>query len=157
MQHEDEDSVMKDEAFGIVPIYIPETGKLSEVQFLLIRHWAGHWGFPKGHAEPGETAIATACRELEEETGIQSCKVLDDTPFVEQYSFMKDHQSVEKTVTYFLATVSSQAVTCQEQEIQAYTWVNFDTALKTITFEQAKRILHRVYDYLQDHPLPPSS
>jgi bis(5'-nucleosidyl)-tetraphosphatase len=145
--------VMKDEAFGIVPIFIQKTGESSEVQFLLIRHWAGHWGFPKGHAEPGETAIATACRELEEETGIQSYKVLDDTSFVEQYGFKKDDQLVEKTVTYFLATVQSKAVTCQEQEIQAYTWVNFDTALKTITFDQAKQILQRVHDYLQDHPL----
>jgi bis(5'-nucleosidyl)-tetraphosphatase len=145
--------VMKDEAFGIVPIFIEKTGESSEMQFLLIRHWAGHWGFPKGHAEPGETAIATACRELEEETGIQSCKVLDDTSFIEQYRFTKDNQLIEKTVTYFLGTVQSKAVTCQEQEIQAYTWVNFDTALKTITFDQARRILQRVHDYLQDHPL----
>jgi 8-oxo-dGTP pyrophosphatase MutT (NUDIX family) len=145
---------MKDEAFGIVPIFIQKTGELSEMQFLLIRHWAGHWGFPKGHAEPGETAIATAYRELEEETGIQSCKVLDDPSFIEQYSFTKDTQLVEKTVTYFVGTVQSKAVTCQEQEIQAYTWVNFDTALETITFEQAKRILQRVHDYLQEHPLP---
>jgi bis(5'-nucleosidyl)-tetraphosphatase len=147
--------VMKDEAFGIVPIFIQETGESSEMQFLLIRHWAGHWGFPKGHAEPGETAIATACRELEEETGIQSCKVLDDPVFVEQYSFTKkDNQCVEKTVTYFLGTVQSKAVTCQEKEIQDYTWVNFETALKTITFDQAKRILQRVHDYLQQHPIP---
>ena len=144
---------MKDEAFGIVPIFIEKTGELSEMQFLLIRHWAGHWGFPKGHAEPGETAIATACRELEEETGIQSCKVLDDPAFVEQYSFKKGDQLVEKTVTYFVGTVQSKAVTCQEQEIQAYTWVNFETALKTITFDQARRILQRVHEYLQDHPL----
>jgi 8-oxo-dGTP pyrophosphatase MutT (NUDIX family) len=145
---------MKDEAFGIVPIFIKETGESSEMQFLLIRHWAGHWGFPKGHAEPGETAIATACRELEEETGIQSCKVLEDPSFVEQYSFTKDNQWVEKKVTYFLATVQSEAVTCQEKEIQAYAWADFNTALETISFDQAKRILQQVYDYLQHHPLP---
>jgi bis(5'-nucleosidyl)-tetraphosphatase len=146
--------VMKDAAFGIVPIFIHKTEDFSEMQFLLIRHWAGHWGFPKGHADPGETPIATACRELEEETGIQAYKVLDDTSFIEQYSFTKDNQIVEKTVTYFIATIASQAVTCQDAEIQAYTWVNFDTALQTITFDQAKRILQRVHDHLQNHPLP---
>jgi len=145
--------VMKDEAFGIVPIFVEKTGESSELQFLLIRHWAGHWGFPKGHAEPGETAIATALRELEEETGIQSCQVLDDTSFIEQYRFKKADQLIEKTVTYFAGTVQTKAVTCQEAEIQAYTWVSFDTALKTITFDQAKRILQRVHDYLQAHPL----
>ncbi|MCV3273672.1 NUDIX hydrolase [Roseobacter sinensis] len=31
---------------------------------------AGLWGFPGGHVEPGETALAAASRELLEETGV---------------------------------------------------------------------------------------
>lgn len=31
---------------------------------------AGLWGFPGGHVEPGETALAAAVRELAEETGV---------------------------------------------------------------------------------------
>ncbi|MBQ2262514.1 MAG: NUDIX hydrolase [Loktanella sp.] len=32
---------------------------------------AGRWGFPGGHVEAGETAMAAALRELAEETGVQ--------------------------------------------------------------------------------------
>ena len=37
--------------------------------FLLIQHQAGHWAFPKGHANPGESPAETARREFAEETG----------------------------------------------------------------------------------------
>ena len=114
---------MKDEAFGIVPIFSTE----SEPLFLLIQHQAGHWAFPKGHADPGESALETAKRELEEETGIRNYEVLEEPSFVEHYSFVqegtpsfvkhysfaKEGESIEKTVTYFLAFVNSMEVQLQ--------------------------------------------
>lgn len=36
---------------------------------------AGLWGFPGGHVEPGETALAAAVRELREETGVRATAV----------------------------------------------------------------------------------
>jgi mutator protein MutT len=45
-------------------------------QVLLVRRKkepdAGKWGFPGGHVEPGETALAAAARELAEETSISA-------------------------------------------------------------------------------------
>jgi len=34
--------------------------------------YKGRWGFPGGHLERGETVIAAALRELEEETGVKA-------------------------------------------------------------------------------------
>jgi bis(5'-nucleosidyl)-tetraphosphatase len=136
----------RDEAFGIVPIW----RQLEGDRFLLIQHWAGHWGFPKGHAEVGETAIAAACREFEEETGITAYKVVDAVSFTEKYSFAREGQTIEKTVTYFPAFVQTSTVTCQEQEIKAYAWVNFDDATQKITFGQARQLLVRVKEYLNE-------
>ena len=40
-------------------------------EILLIRHVnGGHWAFPKGHVEKGETEEQTALREILEETGL---------------------------------------------------------------------------------------
>lgn len=135
---------MKDQAFGIVPILRQSGG----MQFLLVQHKAGHWGFPKGHAESGESAIAAARREFEEETGIQEYQLLDQQAFVERYVMIKHWRMVEKTVTYFPAFVRSDRVTYQKKEIQAYAWLPFDDALKTITFHQSRRILVEVEQYL---------
>ena len=40
---------------------------------LLIKHEnGGHWAFPKGHVEEGETEVETALREIKEETGLST-------------------------------------------------------------------------------------
>lgn len=136
---------MKDEAFGIVPILRQEEGE----KFLLIQHHAGHWGFPKGHADPGETAIAAACREFEEETGITAYKLLGETSFSEEYSFIRNKKNVRKTVTYFPAVVTSDVVTCQAKEIKDYAWLPYEAAVNKITFNPARQLLVEVYDYLK--------
>jgi len=135
---------MKDECFGIVPIFASETDTL----FLLIQHQAGHWGFPKGHANPGESALETAKRELEEETGIRDCEVLEEPSFVEHYSFVKEGEPIEKTVTYFLAFVNSMEVQLQAEEIQNSAWICFEEAVKLITFDANRQVLREVKAYL---------
>lgn len=137
---------MKDASFGIVPIL--REGQTS--LFLLIQHQGGHWGFPKGHAELGESALEAACREFEEETGIVDYQLLGEKLFVENYVFTKDKQSVNKTVTYFLALVKSKAVKFQEAEIQAYEWADFEQAIALITFEGSKQVLRQVNQYLSE-------
>lgn len=58
----------------------------GNTEILLIKHInSGHWSFPKGHVEQGETEVETALREIKEETSLD---VLIDPTFRE-------------TVTYF--------------------------------------------------------
>ena len=41
---------------------------IKDDEVLLIKHNKGHWDFPKGHMEEGETEKQTAVREVKEET-----------------------------------------------------------------------------------------
>lgn len=136
---------VQDEAFGIVPIFQAD----HAYQFLVIQHLAGHWGFPKGHADPGEDAIQAACREFVEETGISGYTLLATVKFSEQYNYIRDGQSFHKTVVYYPAMVESQTVACQPDEIRDYAWLTYEAAIARLSFEGAKRVLAEVKQYLE--------
>ncbi|MEG4030147.1 MULTISPECIES: NUDIX domain-containing protein [unclassified Microcoleus] len=140
---------MKDECFGIVPIF----GKEADALFLLIQHQAGHWAFPKGHANPGESPAETARREFEEETGISDFEMLDEPSFTEHYSFVKDGEPIEKTVTYFLGFVNSMEVVLQVEEVQNSAWLSFEEAVKRITFDANRLMFAEVKAYLDGRKL----
>ena len=139
-----EREIAKDEAFGVVPILRQD----AQYKFLLIQHHAGHWGFPKGHADVGETPLQSARREFTEETGIANYALLEGVKFSEQYSFTRDGKRFDKTVVYFPAIVSSPEVSFQAEEIQNYAWLKFEAAIARLTFEGAKRVLAEVHQYL---------
>ncbi|MEG5052548.1 MULTISPECIES: NUDIX domain-containing protein [unclassified Microcoleus] len=140
---------MKDECFGIVPIF----GKEADALFLLIQHQAGHWAFPKGHANPGESPAETARREFLEETGISDFEMLDEPSFTEHYSFVKDGEPIEKTVTYFLGFVNSMEVVLQEEEVQNSAWLSFEEAVTRITFDANRLMFAEVKAYLDSRKL----
>ena len=51
--------------------------KDPEIEYLLLNYPAGHWDFPKGRIEKGETEIETARREIKEETDISKIKIFE--------------------------------------------------------------------------------
>jgi bis(5'-nucleosidyl)-tetraphosphatase len=63
------------------------------------------WEFPKGKIEPGETPRQAACRELIEETGLRSWRVLDGFQQSITYHYFRDGCARFKTVDYFVAEV----------------------------------------------------
>lgn len=138
---------MQEKSFGIVPVF--ESGEKHF--FLLIKHSNGHWSFPKGHADEGEMEIETAKRELEEETGIRDYKLVGNASFSEQYTFQKEGNLVNKIVKYFLAIVQNQDIRIQPEEISDYKWVEFDDAIKLITHKEAREVLEKAEEYLENN------
>ncbi|RMH21073.1 MAG: NUDIX domain-containing protein [Gammaproteobacteria bacterium] len=136
---------MQDFSFGIIPIHESDGVR----RFLLVHQKKGHWGFPKGHAEPGETPLQSAQRELAEETGITNCRVIDCEPFYDRYTYInKAGQSVNKTVTFFLGQVDDPEVSVQPEEVQDHAWLTAEEAMRRLTFPEARTLLKQVLEFL---------
>ncbi len=136
--------MIKVESFGIVP-FLNENGTWK---VLLILHREGnHWGFPKGKANPGETPLAAASRELKEETGLSVLKVLREDPLTEQYQFRRKKQFIIKTVQYFPALVEG-SLQLQAEEIREAKWLTFQEAMQQLTFREARHILQEFRKYV---------
>ncbi|NJN60375.1 MAG: NUDIX domain-containing protein [Coleofasciculaceae cyanobacterium RL_1_1] len=141
--------VQQDAAFGIVPIFIPEAATIEDIdyfEYLVVQHHAGHWGFPKGHAEADEAPQAAACREFCEETGIDSADflLLPGPCLQERYRIEKRKRIIDKTVTYFPARVWTKTVAVQPEEICAYAWGNYHETFDRLTYEPIKCVLREV-------------
>ena len=100
-------------SYGIIPLR--RVAKGWEV--LLVKHAsAGFWGFPKGHANKGESPEQTAVRELCEETGLAPVRFLFERSFQEHYLYRKKEQLISKQVAFFVAEVSGE-VSPQQEEV----------------------------------------
>lgn len=128
-----------EESFGIVPLRKVE----GEWQVFLVEMLKSHWGFPKGHAEVGETAFFSAQRELKEETNLDIVSKIFSDPIVEQYQFMAQGEKVQKQVTYFIAEVSGDVI-LQSAEIKNGLWFDFPQAMDKLTYVEGKKVLSQV-------------
>ncbi len=124
--------------------------RVSETpQILLIKHNGGHWAFPKGHVEAGETEEETALREVREETGLT---VRLDTRYREMVTFSPAARTL-KDVVYFAATVVSGTETPQLTEVSDVRWVAFDEAHRFITYDNDRRLFEKLRSFVQEHGL----
>ena len=108
---------------------------------LLIQHRIGHWGFPKGHVEAGETEKETAIREVKEETGLE-VEIQGDKRYTMEYRTDKGNN---KQVVFFLAEKVGGTIKPQEEEVSQIQWLEFTEALQKITYSNTKELLQKIW------------
>ncbi|HIZ55331.1 MAG TPA: NUDIX domain-containing protein [Firmicutes bacterium] len=112
----------------------------GNIELLLIKHAnGGHWSFPKGHVEEGETETETAQREIYEETGVE---VIIDPTFREIVSY-SPKRDTQKDVIYFLARAKKFEITPQEEEISAARWVELSLVHSMLTYDNDKQLVNK--------------
>jgi 8-oxo-dGTP pyrophosphatase MutT (NUDIX family) len=98
------------------------------IRILVLRAYK-NWDFPKGLVEPGETELATAKREVAEETGLVDV----DYPFDDQFKETLPY-SGGKVARYYLAETEQLAIKLPispelgRPEHHEYRWVSFEEA-----------------------------
>lgn len=141
----------KDYSYGVVPVYKADSG---DFRFLIVKHKAGHWTFPKGHPDVDELCEETIKRELFEETGIVDYKLIPDVSFIIHYDIQLNGESVEKEVQYYIGIMPTDFVNVPDEfkdEIPDACWCTEDQVRERCEFQNILDVLDDTILYLKEH------
>ncbi len=137
--------------FGVT-YYKTDEGKIEYLILKRKKHWKG-WEFPKGKIERFECKKRAAIREVEEETGL---KVLKVKRFREKGEYLYAKRLWDRPdkvgQTYHLFAIEvekdDKKIKLDPIEHNGYKWLNFNEALKTLTWANQKKCLKIVNNWL---------
>ncbi|MGC9529618.1 MAG: bis(5'-nucleosyl)-tetraphosphatase [Candidatus Bipolaricaulaceae bacterium] len=123
-------------------------------QYLIINNkQTGHWGFPKGHIEPGEDELTAARREVAEEVGITGLAPQAGFRRELRYRFRRHHRPVDKRVTLFLGRVGDDAaVRPSPDEVADWAWLPYPEAVAKLTYPEQRELLRAAHRWLGARP-----
>ena len=137
------DRVIKEKSCGAVVYTKNESGI---IEYLLIKHKnGGHWSFPKGHMEAGETEAETAVREILEETGLK-VKIDPNFRFEMEYS---PKPRILKKVVYFVAETETREIACQIEEVIGSMWVEYESASQKLIHSESIKLILEAKKYIE--------
>lgn len=132
-------------------------GPDGEPRFLLIRDSYRNWGFPKGHLESGEPPADAARREVREETGLATLEQQGEIGVIDWY-FRFRGKTIHKFCHFFLfESPHGDPVPQTDEGITECVWHNLDSALKTISYDNAKDVLRDAAALVQGAAPAPKS
>ena len=113
-------------------------------KYLILQHERRHWDFVKGNLEKNEKLRDTMIREAMEETGIQDLKFDNGFEKKISYFYRRNGKTVYKEVVFGLAETKTDQVKISYEHI-GYKWVNYDEALKTLSYENSRKTIKKAH------------
>lgn len=140
-----------DRSYGIVPVR-KNDGKYEILLIHQISNLRGdsYWILPKGHPNPGEGSVATALRELREETGLTPYSVDSENPLELNYTFRINDCYIDKTVIYFIGFIDADSkLKLEPREVKGAVWLDEEDAIKKVTHENACSVIEGAFRILE--------
>jgi predicted ribosome quality control (RQC) complex YloA/Tae2 family protein len=127
----------------------------NKTKYLLLKrklHWKG-WEFPKGGVENNEGEEEAVRREIKEETGLE-IKKIKKFDFHGEYKYKKKYpdrgEFIGQKYSLYAVEVNNEKVQMDEHEHSNYEWLNFEDAMKRLTWKNQKDSLKIVNSSLNN-------
>ena len=121
-------------------------GRLQRYVLMIKHSLRGHYSFPKGHVESGETEIKTAEREVMEETSVR----IHINEKFRQPVYYRPKAGVKKEVVYFLAFTRQLDIKPRPGEIAVVDWIPLEDAENLLAHDNDKRVLSMAVEYINE-------
>lgn len=121
------------------------------IKFLLLRHQRGHWGFPKGHREPGESTKFAAIREIREETGAMNFEVLEKLDYELRYQVFEDGKRRPKKVTLYLVRIPYPPNVVISSEHTTFRWITPEVIVNELLHDNAKPVISEALEKIKKY------
>jgi bis(5'-nucleosidyl)-tetraphosphatase len=134
--------------------YLLFRGSARSLEFLLLRT-GNRWDVPKGLVEPGESLLATAGRELREETGIETDQLWTEPGFAFQLHYrLPEHYAWspgrQKELTIFLGVLRGDFAVQLSGEHEQSCWWPWSPPHRIQT-ETIDRLLADAAEFIAQH------
>jgi 8-oxo-dGTP pyrophosphatase MutT (NUDIX family) len=102
---------------------------------------------PKGHIDPGESALQAAVREVREETGIvgEPVRELGEA----RYWYRRDGQTIPKSVSFYLFTYVEGHTDDHDDEVEEARWIALKDAQSELSHAAEREMVGRAVDFLE--------
>ena len=99
------------------------------------------WRLPKGTPETGETVEQTACREVQEETGVHVNVLAPITSI--RYFFVGHDDGIryDKTVYFYLMEPMGGSTSDHDAEFDVVEWCSYEEAVELLEYDNEREVL----------------
>lgn len=113
---------------------------------LMIKHSPdGHYSFPKGHVEVGESEIETAEREVFEETAVR----IRITEKFRHPVYYRPKPGVKKQVIYFVAFTKQTETVPGAGEVAVAEWIPVESASACLVHNNDRHVFELALAYIE--------